>query len=64
MPKMKTHSGTKKRIRITKSGKVMRGNAATHHFLSGQTKRGKRAKAADREITGGMKKAIKRALGK
>ena len=45
MPKLKTHKGTAKRVRITKSGKLLRGNAATHHKLAAQTKRGKRASA-------------------
>jgi large subunit ribosomal protein L35 len=63
MPKLKTHSGTKKRIRITKNNKILRGNAGTHHFQMKQTKRGKRAKTADSQINGGLKKSIKRALG-
>jgi len=63
MPKLKSHSGTKKRVRITKTGKMLRGNAATHHFLRNQTKRGKRAKTADSEIRKGVKKSIKKALG-
>lgn len=63
MPKMKSHSGTKKRIRITKTGKMLRGNAAGNHFQMKQTKRGKRAKTTDSEIRGGMKKSIKKALG-
>jgi len=63
MPKMKTHKGTAKRIRTTKSGKVMRENAATHHKLSGQTARGKRAKAADSVVSGKIAKNMKKALG-
>ena len=63
MPKIKSHSGTKKRIRITKTGKMLRGNASGNHFLMKQTKRGKRAKATDSQIVKGNKKSIKRALG-
>jgi large subunit ribosomal protein L35 len=63
MPKMKTHSGTKKRIRITKTGKMLRGNAGGNHFRMNQTKRGKRAKTADSDIVKGVKKSIKKALG-
>jgi large subunit ribosomal protein L35 len=63
MPKLKTHSGTKKRIRFTKNGKMLRGNAGTHHLLRNQSKRGKRAKVADTAIKGGVKKQLKRALG-
>jgi len=64
MPKMKTHKGTAKRVRVTKSGKVLRGNAATHHNLSGQTARSKRAKASDTQIVGKIAKNMRKALGK
>lgn len=63
MPKLKTHKGTAKRVRATKSGKLMRENAATHHKLSTQTMRGKRAKSADSEIKGKIAKNIRKALG-
>ena len=32
MPKMKTHSGAKKRIRVTGSGKLMRQRAGKRHL--------------------------------
>jgi len=64
MPKMKTHKGTAKRVRMTKSGKLLRQNAATHHKLAAQTKRGKRAKAEDTNVSGKIAKDIRRALGK
>ncbi len=63
MPKLKTHKGTAKRIRVTKSGKLMRRNAATHHKLSGQTGRSKRAKAIDTKVSGKTAKTIRRVLG-
>jgi large subunit ribosomal protein L35 len=63
MPKLKTHKGTAKRVKLTKSGKMLRRNAATHHNLSGQTARSKRAKTAKSVVTGKIKKDIKRALG-
>lgn len=63
MPKLKTHKGTSKRVRVTKSGKLLRRNAATHHKLSHQTARGKRAKTADSKINGSAKKVLRRALG-
>lgn len=63
MPKLKTHKGTSKRVRVTKSGKLLRRNAATHHKLSGQTARSKRAKATDSQINGSVKQIIRRALG-
>lgn len=64
MPKMKTHKGTAKRVRVTKSGKLLRQNAATHHKLSAQTSNGKRAKKANSQISGQIAKDIKNALGK
>ena len=63
MPKLKTHKGTAKRVRATKSGKLLRQNAATHHFLSGQTERGKRAKVADSPVRGKIAKNVRESLG-
>ena len=63
MPKLKTHKGTAKRVRATKSGKLLRQNAATHHFLSGQTARGKRAKTANSEVCGKLAKDVRNNLG-
>ena len=34
MPKIKTHSGAKKRFKTTKSGKVKRAHAYTSHILT------------------------------
>ena len=33
MPKLKTHSGAKKRFNLTKTGKVKRAKACTSHIL-------------------------------
>ena len=33
MPKMKTHSGAKKRFRLTGTGKVMREQCGGRHYL-------------------------------
>lgn len=63
MPKMKTHKGTSKRIRMTKAGKILRASAATHHKLSHQTERNKRAKAAPVAVKGEQAKVIRRTLG-
>ena len=38
MPKMKTHSGAKKRFKLTKTGKVKRGHAYRSHLLNGYRK--------------------------
>ena len=43
MPKMKTHSGTKKRVRVTGTGKVMREQANRRHLLEGKSSKRTRA---------------------
>lgn len=42
MPKIKTHSGAKKRFSLTKSGKVKRAKAYKSHLLNGHGKSPKR----------------------
>jgi large subunit ribosomal protein L35 len=37
MPKQKTHSGLKKRIKITGSGKIVRGHAYTGHLKTNKS---------------------------
>ena len=37
MPKQKTHSGLKKRIKITGTGKIKRGHAYTGHLKTNTT---------------------------
>lgn len=39
MPKMKTHSGTKKRFRITGTGLVVRSRPGTSHLAPGKTQK-------------------------
>ena len=38
MPKIKTHSGAKKRFSLTASGKVKRGQTKKRHLLNGHGK--------------------------
>ena len=42
MPKMKTHRGTAKRVKITGSGKLKRHHAFASHKLAGKTAKRKR----------------------
>ena len=42
MPKLKTHSGAKKRFNLTKTGKVKRARAYKSHILTKKTKKQKR----------------------
>lgn len=41
MPKLKTHSGAKKRFNLTKTGKVKRAHAYKSHLLNGHGKTAK-----------------------
>ena len=42
MPKLKTHSGAKKRFKVTKNGKVKRAHAFKSHLLNNGRKTKKR----------------------
>jgi large subunit ribosomal protein L35 len=63
MPKLKTHSGTKKRITITKTGKVMRRRASGGHFLEKKSASRKRKFAGVEVLTGRPARNLKRKLG-
>ena len=62
MPKIKTHSGAKKRFKLSKSGKVIRAHANKSHILNKKTtkrKRGLRKTAvADKTNTAQIKRPI------
>ena len=60
--KQKTHSGTKKRIKKTGSGKMMAQKAAKNHLLSSKSKRQKRFGRLGILVPAGMKKTFKRLL--
>jgi large subunit ribosomal protein L35 len=63
MPKMKTHSGAKKRFRLTGTGKVMRERANTRHLLEHKSSRRTRRLANDSEVSPANTKTAKRLLG-
>jgi large subunit ribosomal protein L35 len=63
MPKMKTHKGTAKRIKITSTGKLMRRRAFGGHMLSKKSKSRKRNINTAAQVTGSMAKNVRRALG-
>ncbi len=63
MPKLKTHSGTKKRIAITKTGKVTRRHASGNHFLEKKSASRKRKFAGIEVLSGRQAKNIRRKLG-
>ena len=64
MPKFKTHSGTKKRFRITGSGKVMREQANRRHLFEGKPSKRTRKLALDVTTSKADVKRVKRLLGK
>ena len=63
MPKLKTHSGIKKRVSVTKGGKLMRRRATSNHFLQKKTASRKRHFAGVEEISGGQAKTIRKKMG-
>ena len=63
MPKLKTHSGTKDRIRVTKNGKVLRRHSMASHFLQKKSGARKRGLAGLETVTGKAKKTLKTMSG-
>jgi large subunit ribosomal protein L35 len=64
MPKMKTHSGSNKRFRLTGTGKVMRRRANRRHLLEHKPSRYTRRLAGDVTVAPADVKRIKKLLAK
>ncbi|GAA1758800.1 50S ribosomal protein L35 [Nostocoides vanveenii] len=64
MPKNKTHSGAKKRFRVTGSGKLMRERANVVHKFHEKTPQHARRLSKDVEVAPADRKAVKRMLGR
>ncbi|HOA03378.1 MAG TPA: 50S ribosomal protein L35 [Dermatophilaceae bacterium] len=64
MPKMKTHSGAKKRFRVTGTGKIMREQAGGRHRLEVKSSKEMRSLAGDLELSPPDAKKAKRLLGR
>jgi large subunit ribosomal protein L35 len=64
MPKQKTHSGTKKRFKITGSGKIKKQGAGMRHNLEVKSSSVKRSLNKDRVLSPADQKVIKKLLGK
>ena len=64
MPKMKTHSGAKKRFRITGSGKVMHRQAGKMHLNEHKPTKRTRRLDGDVQLAKGDARKAKRLLGK
>jgi large subunit ribosomal protein L35 len=63
MPKLKTHSGTKDRIRVNKNGKVLRRKATGNHLLQKKSASRKRTLAGVKVLEGKQSKSVKLNLG-
>ena len=63
MPKMKTHSGAKKRFKVTGTGKVLRRSGNRNHILEKKSSKRKRRLDGDTEVTGGQREQVRRQLG-
>ena len=63
MPKMKTHKGLKKRVKITANGKVKYKRANSGHLMSGKSGNGCRRMRKLAIRKGGIQNRIKIALG-
>ena len=62
MPKQKTHSGAKKRFRVTRNGKVMTKQKNRAHILEKKSSRRKRRLKGDTTLAAPDAKRVKRLL--
>ena len=63
MPKLKTHRGTAKRVKMTANKKILRERANGTHFQEKKNKSRKRVISSDMIVSGANKRNFKRALG-
>jgi large subunit ribosomal protein L35 len=63
MPKMKTHSGTKKRVKQTGTGKLMHEQVNKRHRLEVKTSKRSRKLRQDSAVSAADSKNVKRLLG-
>jgi large subunit ribosomal protein L35 len=63
MPKMKTHSGAKKRFKLTAKGKVRGRHAFSSHILEKKTPKRKRNFRKPRDLNTSDAKRVKKLLG-
>ena len=63
MPKQKTHSGAKKRFKLTGSGKLMKQQAGMRHNLEGKASKRTRRLNQEQVLANGDSKVAKKLLG-
>lgn len=62
MPKQKTHSGLKKRIKVTGTGKLKRGHAYSNHLASSKTTKQNRQLRGETGVSASDYKRIKQLI--
>ena len=63
MPKNKTHSGTKKRVKVTGSGKLLHAGSGKRHNLEKKSSKVTRRMSGTTEVSKADTKAAKKLLG-
>ena len=63
MPKNKTHSGTKKRIKVTGSGKLLREKAGKRHLLEKKSSHKTRSLSGTTEVSSQDTQRVRGLLG-
>lgn len=63
MPKMKTHSGAKKRIKVTGTGRLLRRQSGKGHYKLAKGNDVFRRRSGEVELAPGDAKAAKKLLG-
>ncbi|MGD0055332.1 MAG: 50S ribosomal protein L35 [Acidimicrobiales bacterium] len=63
MPKMKTDSGAKKRIKVTGTGRLRRRKAFRGHLMEKKSSTRARRLGRDTDIAPGIEKNVKRMMG-
>ncbi len=64
MPKMKTHSGAKKRFKVTGTGRLRRRQTNLNHILEKKAPGRKRRLASDVDLAPGDAARVNRMLGR
>jgi large subunit ribosomal protein L35 len=64
MPKQKTHSGAKKRFKVTGTGKLLRRHAMRSHNFEKKSSKRKRLFGRDHPMAPGDAKVVNKLLGR
>jgi large subunit ribosomal protein L35 len=64
MPKNKTHSGAKKRFRVTGTGKIMHEQPGMRHKFEAKSSRRTRRLSQDKVVARADRKTVRKLLGR